>query len=158
MKDVITYPCWGWWPSWLAPCDFAWPQWVDVVPTICVNSHICGYWEGIWSRSLISGTSRFACQKRQAETACDGKHLLDCVQQQLSLTGKADTKLNSSRLGDRCIHQWAVSLLVQVMGWRRIGAKPLPEPILTNNKLHFGEQTSVKFESKYHFFFQVNAT
>ena len=42
--------------------------------------------------------------------------------------------------------------LFQVMAWRRIGAKPLPEPILAYCQLDSWEQISVKFESEvYHF-------
>ena len=39
--------------------------------------------------------------------------------------------------------------LLQVMAWHLLGAKPLPEPMLTYHQLHPQEQTSKKSESKY---------
>ena len=37
---------------------------------------------------------------------------------------------------DAKMHQWAMSTLVQLMAWHLFGAKPLPEPMLTNRQLH----------------------
>ena len=47
------------------------------------------------------------------------------------------------------MQQWTVSTLVQVLSCRLLGAKPLPEPMLTYCQLDPWEQTSVKFNLKF---------
>ena len=39
------------------------------------------------------------------------------------------------------MHQWTKSALIQVMACRQVGAKPLPEPLLTCSQLDPEEQT-----------------
>ena len=57
--------------------------------------------------------------------------------------------INSSPPSAAYTLRWIGSALVQVMAWHRIGAKPLPEPMLTYCQLDPYQQTSVKFESEY---------
>ena len=57
--------------------------------------------------------------------------------------------INSSLPSAAYMRKWIGSALVQIMACRLFGAKPLPEPMLTYCKLDHGEQTLVKFESKY---------
>ena len=50
------------------------------------------------------------------------------------------------------MRQWIGSALVQIMAWRLVGAKPLPEPMLAYCQLDSWEQISVKFEPElWHF-------
>ena len=44
------------------------------------------------------------------------------------------------------MRQWTRSPLVQVMAWRLLGAKPLPEPMLAYCQSESWEQISMKFE------------
>ena len=53
-----------------------------------------------------------------------------------------------------CHKSWL--LLVQEMAWHMFSAKSSPKPMLTYEQLEPQEQTSVKFKSKYFFFFQEN--
>ena len=50
------------------------------------------------------------------------------------------------------MRQWTGYVLVQVMACLLFGAKPLHETMLADSQLDTYEQTSVKFESKYHSF------
>ena len=52
---------------------------------------------------------------------------------------------NSSPASAAYMHQRIGSALVQIMAWRRIGAKPLSKPMLVYCQLDLMEQTSVKF-------------
>ena len=47
--------------------------------------------------------------------------------------------------GDAYMRNWTGSTLVQVMACRLLGAKPLPEPVVTYCQLDPQEQTSVNF-------------
>ena len=49
----------------------------------------------------------------------------------------------------RYMRQWTGSVLLKVMACRLLGAKPLPQPMLTHCQSDPLKQTSVKFESKY---------
>ena len=60
--------------------------------------------------------------------------------------------LNSSPPSAAYMRKWTGSLLVQVMAWRQIGAKPLPEPVLAYCQLDSKEQISVKLELKFYHF------
>ena len=53
--------------------------------------------------------------------------------------------INSSFCSAAYMRQWTGWTLVQVMACHLLGAKPLPEPMLTYCQLDPKEQTSVKF-------------
>ena len=58
-------------------------------------------------------------------------------------------RVNLSPSSAAYTRQWIWSAIVQIMAWRRIGDKPLAEPMREYCQLDPYEQTSVKFESKY---------
>ena len=60
-----------------------------------------------------------------------------------------DILINSAPPRAANMPQWSGSELVQIMAWRLLGTKPLPEPMQTFCQLKPWEQTSVKFKSKY---------
>ena len=60
--------------------------------------------------------------------------------------------INSSLPNGAYMWQWIQQVLVQVMACHLLGAKPLPEPMLTYCQLDPLEQTSVNFKSKYEVF------
>ena len=68
------------------------------------------------------------------------------------LTICPESLLNSSPPSAAYMRQWTGSTLVQVMACRLLGAKPLPEPMLTYCQLDSWVQISVKFESKFYHF------
>ena len=49
------------------------------------------------------------------------------------------------------------SSLVQVMAWHQIGAKPLPEPVMTICQLNPYKQTSINIHQNTNILFQENA-
>ena len=64
--------------------------------------------------------------------------------------------LNSFPPSAAYMRQGTGSALVQAMACCLFGTKPLPEPMLIFRQLDPCEQTSVKFQSKYFFFFHEN--
>ena len=56
--------------------------------------------------------------------------------------------VNSSKPSDAYTRQYTILTLVQLMACRLLGAKPLPEPVLTGCQLDPWEHISVKFKSK----------
>ena len=63
-----------------------------------------------------------------------------------------DQWVTSSPPSATYMRQWTVSVLVQTMVCRLIGAKPLPEPMLAYCRLESWEQISMKLESEFYHF------
>ena len=64
--------------------------------------------------------------------------------------------INSSPPSAAYIRQENRPALVQLMACRPLGAKPLPEPVLTCCQLDHWEITSLKFQSTYKTFIHEN--
>ena len=62
------------------------------------------------------------------------------------------TAVNTSPLNVAYMRLWTGSSLIQVMAWRRRGAKPLLEPMLIYCQSDSWEQVSVKFELEFYHF------
>ena len=92
---------------------------------------------GEYKMRLVPANKRRLTHVTSSLSGWDHTHLTQC------------DIFNSSTPGAAHMRRWTGSALAQVVACHLFGAKPLPEPILTNGQLDNLAQTSVTFESKH---------